>query len=202
MLIVGKILLLSPQVITLPDTIIARTIPSRNLLDWTNGLLELVVLLLAVGALISFIWLIRVIRTAIDSANATLANLSKEARPLLAQASALVDDARDTVDILREGALQVCDSATAISEELLHVADTTAKRVDDINAVLDVFQSGLERTAISAASAVSGIQAGAAMLAGGMFANRRRKRNRARMKRRRGEFHQERLPIDDAEQAE
>lgn len=170
-------LLTLPQAATLPDTIIARTIPVRNVLDWTNGLLELLVLLLAVGALVAFIWLIRTIRMAIQSFNKTVDRLQEDVYPLISQASALVDEARDAVEILRDGALQIRDGASAISDELIYVADSTARRVDEINAVLDVLQDGLENTAISAVSTASGIHAGAAALATSFFSKRRRARS-------------------------
>lgn len=163
------------QAITLPDTIVARTIPDRGLLDWTNGILQLVVLLLAVGALAVLIMLLLTVREAIKSLTGTVDRLANETRPLVEKATALVGDARETVSLLREDVERVTDAAAAISDELLNAAETTAQRVDEVNAVLDVLQAELEDTAISAVSAIRGVRAGASEAASRLAPGRRRR---------------------------
>ena len=46
------------QAAAFPDTIIARTIPERGMLEWTSGVLQIVVLILGIGVLIATILLI------------------------------------------------------------------------------------------------------------------------------------------------
>jgi methyl-accepting chemotaxis protein len=163
------------QAITLPDTIVARTIPDRGILDWTNGVLQLVVLLLAVGALAVFIMLMLTVRDAIKSVSGTVERLGNDTRPLVEKATALVGDARETVTMLREDVERVTDAAAAISDELLNAAETTARRVDEVNAVLDVLQAELEDTAISAVSAIRGVRVGASEVASRLTPSRGRK---------------------------
>lgn len=174
------------QAITLPDTIVARTIPDRGILDWTNGVLQLVVLLLAVGALGVFIALMLTVRDAIKSVTGTVERLANDTRPLVEKATGLVEDARETVTMLREDVERVTEAAAAISDELLNAAETTARRVDEVNAVLDVLQAELEDTAISAVSTIRGVRVGASEVAsrlapsGGRKAGSRPPRPRAR----------------------
>ena len=74
------------QSVTLPDTIIARTIPDRGVLEWTGGVLEILVLVLAVGALASLILLLVAMRDGVRKLNATLDRLSTDTQPMLANA--------------------------------------------------------------------------------------------------------------------
>lgn len=176
--------LLTLQTVASPDTIVARTIPVRGFLDWTNGLLQLVVLLLAVAALSGFIWLIITIRRAVESVTRQVDKFAAESRPLISEASDLVRESREAVAVLRRGAEDISEGATALSEELLNIADSAAQRVDEVNAVLDVLQEGLEDAAISAASAARGISTGAAVLAAGMFKGRKKQRRPSALERR------------------
>ncbi|MBL0941042.1 MAG: hypothetical protein IBJ03_19315 [Gemmatimonadaceae bacterium] len=163
------------QALSLPDTIVARTIPDRGVLEWTTGLLQILVLLLAVGALVTFILLLKAMREGVNSLNTTLSKLSTETQPLLASATAMVGDAREMVTMVRRDVEQVTDAAAAISDELLYAAESAAKRVDDVNAVLDVLQDQLEDSAISAVSALRGAQAGAQAFAAELTGKRRRR---------------------------
>jgi len=153
------------QAMTLPDTIVARTIPDRGLLEWTNGVLQLVVLLLAVGTLAVLIMVLWAVRDAVKHVTGTIDRLANETKPLMEKATALVGDARDTVGMLREDVERVTDAAAAISDELLNAAETTAQRVDNVNAVLDVLQKEFEDNAISAVAAIRGVRVGASQMA-------------------------------------
>ncbi|HEY0930784.1 MAG TPA: DUF948 domain-containing protein [Gemmatimonas sp.] len=165
------------QAITLPDTIVARTIPDRGLLDWTNGVLQLIVLLLAVGALVVFIMLMLTVREAVKNVTGTVDRLANDTRPLVEKATALVGDARETVTMLREDVERVTDAAAAISDELLNAAESAGRRVDSVNAVLDVLQAEFEDSAISAVSAVRGVRVGAAEAAARLASNGGRRPN-------------------------
>jgi hypothetical protein len=148
------------QVSSFPDTIIARTIPDRGVLEWTNGILEMLVLLLAAGALAALIVLLLAVRDAVRKAHTTLDTLTKDTQPLLANANAIVRDARDMVATVKRDVTVVSDAAAAMGDTLLDAAEITAQRVDDVNAVLDVIQDELEETAITAVSAIRGARLG------------------------------------------
>jgi methyl-accepting chemotaxis protein len=152
------------QAAAFPDTIIARTIPERGMLEWTSGVLQIVVLLLGIGLLIATILLILSLRAGVRRFNETVDRLASETKPLLANATAIVGDAREVVAMLRTDVERVTHAAEALSEQLLDAADRTARRVDDVNAVLDVLQDELEDTALSAVSAIRGVRVGASEL--------------------------------------
>lgn len=149
------------QVASLPDTIITRTIPDRGVLEWTGGLLQILVLLLAVGALVSLILLLRAMRDGVKQLNAALARITSDTRPMLANANAIVDDARAMVATVKRDVSAVSGAAAAMGDTLRDAADITAQRVDEVNAVLDVVQAELEETAITAVAAVRGVRLGA-----------------------------------------
>ena len=153
------------QVSSLPDTIVTRTIPDRGVLEWTSGLVQILVLLLAVGALVALILLLRAVRDGVLKLNGTLDRLAADTRPMLADASAIVRDARDTVATVKRDGAVVTDAAAAIGDTILDAAEVTARRVDEVNAVLDVVQDELEETAITAIAAVRGVRLGAHALA-------------------------------------
>jgi hypothetical protein len=147
-----------------PDTIIARMVSDRGVLDWTNGILQFVVLLLGVATLATMVWLLITVRRGVTQLNGILVDFADESRPLIAAATAVVTDAREVVAMLRTDAERVTDAASEISDRLLDAADTTARRVDDVNAVLDVLQVELEDTAIATVAAVRGVRVGARAL--------------------------------------
>lgn len=163
------------QAAAFPDTIIARTIPERGVLEWTSGVLQIVVLVLGIGVLIATILLILSMRAGVRKFNETVDRLTAETKPLLANATAIVGDAREVVAMLRTDAERVTDAAEALSMQLLGAAETTARRIDDVNAVLDVLQDELEDTALAAVSAVRGVRAGAGELAAGLSQRRPRR---------------------------
>jgi len=152
------------QSVTAPDTIVARMISERGVLDWTNGVLQLVVLLLGVATLVALVVLLITVRRGVIELNGLVRQFTAEARPLIASATAVATDAREVVAMLRTDAERLTDAASVISEQLIEAAETTAQRVDDVNAVLDVLQAELEDTAIDAAAVVRGIRVGARAL--------------------------------------
>lgn len=166
------------QAASLPDTIIARTIPDRGILEWTNGLLQMLVLVLAVGALLSLILLLKAMRDGVHKLNATLDRVTGDTRPMLEDARAIVGDARQMVATIRRDAEHVSGAAAAMGDTLLDAADATAQRVDEVNAVLDVVQEELEATAITAVTAIRGVRRGAEAMVTHLPGRRRRKRSR------------------------
>lgn len=161
------------QAVTHADTIIARTIPERGLLDWTNGILQFVVLLAGLALLVTLVWLLLTVRRSVMEVNGLLKQFASETRPLITSATAVASDARAVVATLRRNVDQVSDAAGAVTSQLLYAAETTADRVDEVNAVLDVLQEELEDTAIATVAAVRGIRIGARALT----PRRRRRRN-------------------------
>jgi hypothetical protein len=168
MTIVSPLTGLLLQVVSHPDTIIALTIPDRGVLEWTNGILQMLVLVLAVAALVTLILLGLALRSGIRKITSTVDALAADAKPMLTSANAMVGDARDMVAMVRGDVERVSDAAGAISDQLLDAAATTAQRVDEVNAVLDVLQDELEDTVISAASAIRGVRVGARAMAWGL----------------------------------
>lgn len=148
------------QASSFPDTIIARTIPDRGVLEWTNGILEMLVLLLAAGALVAIILLLFAMRDGVRKVNATLDKLTQDTQPLLANANAIVGDAREMVATVKRDVGVVSGAAAAVGDTILEAAEATAQRVDEVNAVLDVIQDELEETAITAVSAIRGARLG------------------------------------------
>jgi methyl-accepting chemotaxis protein len=168
------------QAVTRPDTIIARTIPERGLLEWTNGILQLIVLLLAVAAMIALILLFTAMRAGIRRLTETADRLAADAKPMLTQANAMVSDARSMVQTVRRDVERLSDGVGAVSDQLLDAAETTAQRVDEVNAVLDVLQDELENTVLTTAAAVRGVRVGAQALAAGLLGARGEGRRRPR----------------------
>jgi hypothetical protein len=153
------------QATTLPDTLVARMLPHRDLFDWTSGILQLIVLVLGIGMLIALILLLLSIRVAVTKAHEAIERLSAETKPLIKRATEIADDAREVVAMVRTDAERVTDAATAVTEQLLAAADITAQRVNEVNAVIDVLQAELEQTAIETVSAIRGVRVGTRALA-------------------------------------
>ena len=155
------------------DTLIARVIPVRGVLDLSSGILQLIVLLLGIGSLVTLVVLLLTVRAGVQRVNVVIEQFAADTKPLISKATAVVTDARDVVATLRNDVERVTRAAGAVSDQLLDAADTTARRVDDVNAVLDVLQGELEASAISAAALIRGVRTGARSLSG----ERRRRRD-------------------------
>lgn len=179
--------LLLVQAATASDTIIARTIQERGLLDWTNGILQLIVLLLAVVALVTLALLFITARAGIRKLTETADRLAADVKPMLSHTTALVSDARGMVAGVKRDVERLSNGVGAVSDQLLDAAETTAQRVDEVNAVLDVLQDELEDTVLSTASAIRGVRVGAQAMAMGLLGAKRLRRRRK----------QERRPRDD-----
>lgn len=159
---------------TLPDTIV--TIPKRDLFDWTSGTLQIVVLLLAIGLLVAMILLLLSLRNAVQKVNTTIEKLAAETRPLIQRATGIVDDAKEVVAMVRTDVERVTDAASLVSDQLIDAAETTSRRVDEVNAVLDVLQNELESSAIGTVAAVRGVRVGARTLSDNLRSRDRRDR--------------------------
>ena len=162
------------QAVTRPDTLIARVIPERGALDWTSGVLQLVVLLLGIASLVTLVILLLTVRRGVTRINALMEQFAADTRPLMATATEVMTDAREVVAMLRTDAERVSDAANAIGDQLMSAADSTARRVDEVNAVLDVLQNELEDTAIATVAAVRGVRSGASVFGRGLRRPRHR----------------------------
>lgn len=157
---ISSILPLLVQAAAQADTVVTRVIPVRGVLDWSSMILQLVVLLLGIATLATMVMLLATIRNGVARANAIMEQFAADAKPLLGKATEVATDAREVVAMLRTDVERVTEAAEAISDQLLDAADITARRVDEVNAVLDVLQGELEGTAIAAAAAMRGVRAG------------------------------------------
>ncbi len=152
------------QAATVPDTIVARTVPVRGMFEYASGTLQILVLLLGVGVLVALVLLLLTIRAGIERLQTSVERLSEDVRPLIQSANEVVSDARAVVARVRTDVERLTDAAGAVSEQLLHAAEVTAERVDDVNAVLDVLQDELEDVALSTVAKVRGVSVGAQLI--------------------------------------
>ena len=166
--------LLLQQATPAPDTIVARMIAERGVLDWTSGILQLVVLTLGVGTLATMVALLITVRRGVMEASTVLKQFAVDTKPIIASATDVVTDAREVVAMLRTDVERVTGAAGVLSDQLLSAARITTERVDNVNAVLDVLQQEMEDTAISAAAAMRGVRAGTRALSGRGHRKRRR----------------------------
>ena len=154
------------QASTLPDTIV--TMPVRSWYDYTNGTLQLIVLLLAVIVLGAMSIMLLTLKKAVDSAKTIVEKLYEDTKPIIAQASQVAGDAREVVAMLRADAERVTHAVGAVSEQMLDVAAAMENRLDEVSAVIDVVQDELEETALTATAALRGARLGGRALAGGL----------------------------------
>lgn len=152
--------LLTVQSTTFPDTIVARMVAERSVLDWTNGILAFTVLVLGIATLVTLILLMVQVRRSMIRTNILVEQFVADSGPVIKAVSAVAVDAREVVAMLRTDVERVTDAAGIISEQLIDIADTAAQRVDEINAVLDVLQDEIEHSAIGTVAAVRGVRVG------------------------------------------
>lgn len=140
-------------------------VSQRDWFDWLSGGLQVVVLLLVIVAMIALILLMLSIRKEVHELNKAVKRFTTETRPLISGTTSLVTDAREVVAMVRTDVQRVAAAAGSIGERLTDAVDVTASRLDQVNAVLDVLQAELERTAIGTVSAIRGVRVGARTLA-------------------------------------
>lgn len=169
--------LLQAAVVT-RDTIVTLTMPAeRTAFDLASGTLQIIVLLAGLAALVAMAASAIALRTAIHKLQETVDRLAADAKPLLAQATRVSEEARDVIKLVRAEAEQVVGVTGEVSARVLDVVDATEERVDRLRALYDVLQAELETTALSAAASVRGWRVGAAAL-GDALAGRRARRRR------------------------
>lgn len=156
------------QAAALPDTIVARMVPQRDLFDWTSGILQIIVLLLAVGMLIALILLALSVRAGVQKVSEQIERLTSQTRPLIERATGIVEDAREVVAMVRTDVERLSETTDEIRERVVDAVENTTHRIDEVNAVLDVLQTKLESTAIGTVSAIHGVRVGARALARGL----------------------------------
>ena len=163
------------QAAVLPDTPTVRVIRGETTwFDYTSGTLQLIVLVLAVVVLVALAWMLLALKKGLDAVKVIAEKLYADSRPLITQANQVAGDAREVVAMLRTDVERVTNAAGELSEQLLDVAAVTERRMDDINAVIDVVQRELEETVLSTAASLRGVRMGGRAIAGA-FAPRRKK---------------------------
>lgn len=156
--------ILAVQAASPADTVVTKVITEHGMLDWTNGVLALVVLLIGSVALITLVMLLLTLRKSVIRSSALIEQFVADSKPLMASVTNVAQDAREVVAMLRTDVERVTDAAGVISDQLLDMADAAAARVDELHAVVDVLQNELEDTAIGAIATVRGVRAGARTL--------------------------------------
>ena len=166
------------QAATLPDTIVAKTMPAqRSWFDYTSGTLQLIVLILAVVVLAALAIMLVSLKRGLDSLKTTLEKFYADSKPIITQASQVATDAREVVAMLRTDVERISHAAEEVSEQLLDIAAVTERRMDDVNAVLDVVQGELEEMVLSTTAALRGVRLGGRAIAG-VLGGRKKKRPR------------------------
>lgn len=183
---------------TVRDTIV--TIPARSWLDYTNGTLQLIVLVLAVIVLGATAYVMITLKKAIDALKGTVEKLAEDARPIIKQTSLVATDAREVVAMIRTDVERVTFAAGEVSDQLLDIAASTERRMDDINAVIDVVQGELEETVLSTAATLRGVRLGGRAVAGAMIP--RRKKSGPTTSRSRKEARDEQMSEDELDELE
>ena len=183
------------QQLALPDTVLARVIPERGAFEYASGTLEILVLVLTALGLATLVWVLLTVRKAVMRMEHSLKVIVDGAKPILVHATAVAQDTRKTVARLSEDVERVTDAAATVSEQLLDAAETTARRIDEVNAVLDVVQDELENVAISSVAAMKGVRVGATEMASALGnRNGRRKVSRSARARLEARRRQDALP--------
>ncbi|MEO7997585.1 MAG: hypothetical protein ABI852_09075 [Gemmatimonadaceae bacterium] len=160
---------------TLQDTVVAKTMPAQlSWFDYTSGALQLIVLVLAVVVLGALAYMLVALKKGLDSLKTTVEKLYEDTRPIVTQAAQVTVDAREVVAMLRTDVERVTFATSELSEQLLDVAATTERRMDDINAVIDVVQGELEETVLGTAAALRGVRLGGRAIAGAMMPGRKK----------------------------
>jgi hypothetical protein len=162
------------QAAAVQDTlVVARMLPQRDAFEWTTGILQIIALLLGVGMLTVMTVLLLSLRRAVVRLQVAITEITAMTRPLIARATVIASDASEVVAMVRTDVERLNTTAGVISAQVLHVVETTATRVGEVNAVLDVLQAELERGAIGTMSALHGVRVGAQALGEGLAHPRR-----------------------------
>ncbi len=134
------------------DTVVARIIPSHGVLEWITGLMELVVLLLGAVLLVQVLLLLLGLRRLVERSQLLVERIETDTRGILQRVTGLADDAAAMGASVRRNVERLSEAGGAMGDALLSATDTTQRRVDEVNAVLDVLQMELEDLALSVAS--------------------------------------------------
>lgn len=162
------------QATAVRDTIV--TVPVRSWLDYTNGTLQLIVLVLSIVVLGALAYMLLALKKGLDALKGTVDKLYVDAKPIVQQASQVTADAREVVAMIRTDVERVTFAAGEVSEQLLDIAASTERRMDDINAVIDVVQGELEDTVLSTAASLRGARVGGRAIASALSPRRKKAR--------------------------
>lgn len=134
------------------DTVVARVIPSHGVLEWITGIMELAVLLLGAVLLVQFLLLLLGLRRLVERSQLLVERVETDTRGILQRVTGLADEAAAMGATVRRDVERLSAAGGAIGDALVDATDTTRRRVDEVNAVLDVLQNELEDIALSVAS--------------------------------------------------
>lgn len=169
-----------------PDTVVAYAIPVRDLLGWTTDVLALVLLVGGVALVGTLVWLVlrfsRLLERAIDA----MEQLSATVAPLLAEATATVADARETMSAVRRDVETLSAAAAALGEDLHQVSSRAGARLTRLDASLELLQGEFERSVRSTVRTLRAVRQGAHVL-GALLGARLRRRRARRAARRAGD---------------
>ena len=169
------------------DTIVALTVATRTPWDYLEGVVQLVVLAVALVALVTVVLGALAVRRGVGALERALASITADAKPLMEEATRTVAEARGIVETVRSEVDKTAETVSAIRVRVDDVAQSAADRLEDVNALLDVVQQEMEDTVLAATSAVRGVRVGATagvktlqtILGLGRDARDRRRRKRA-----------------------
>ncbi len=167
--------LILQQAATVPDTIVALTMPAeRTWFDYVSGTLQLLVLLLGAVALFAIAGSALAMRAGIQSLQKTIDRLMLDTKPLVDQAVRATEDARDIVKVVRSEVGKLAEATSSLGDRLQDLSDSAEERLDRVNAVLDVVQTQVEKSAIGAISTSRGLKVGASALGAALLFGRKR----------------------------
>jgi hypothetical protein len=94
----------------------------------------------------------------------SLQDIGRDARPVLDRARAIGENLNFIVMSVRKEVDRVSETIAVANDRLEDVIEAAEDRVQDLNALIDVVQSEVEESVITATSALRGIRTGAKLL--------------------------------------
>lgn len=137
-----------------------------------------VIALVAVGAAVQGMILLRSANRAMRSLDHVIGQLAPQTERVLHHAERVAEDASDITASARANVKRVNDTVDDLDDRLREVIDTADERVRRLGRVLDVVQTEVEDTLLDAAATARGIQTTADRLQRGILTGRPLRRSR------------------------
>lgn len=134
------------------DTVVARIIPAHGVLEWITGIMELAVLVLATVLLVQFLLLLLGLRRLVQRSQTLVERVETDTRGVLQRVTRLADDVAAMGATVRRDVERLSAAGGAIGDALLDATEITRRRVDEVNAVLDLLQEELEDVVLTLTS--------------------------------------------------